>query len=669
MYLKKIRYDNIGPVDCIDINTSFTEEGDQKPTIFVGENGCGKSLIVSNIVDACFEIANLFYTNVSVVDHSGTKYFKKISNSQIKIGKKYLCVYIEFIQDNKAIQYFFKSGKITNAEYDTASGINSSPKFIWGESDNYKKVDIEDVNTVATCFGNDIVCYFSPNRYAMPVWMGLEYHGLEQYEHVITKEKIHKNLKNHIIASDVTQDNLSWILDVIVDSRADLIFSQGVASTSADLGILSLMDQARRNIDEILSDIIGQPVCFGLNLRSTNGRLCIKSCESSNVYAPTLDSLSTGQMALLNIFITIIRYADNNGIGKSLSLKDISGIVIIDEVDIHLHAKLQRECLPKLFKKFPKIQFIITSHSPLFLLGMQEAYGAENIEIYQLPNGSLVNAEKFSEFQNAYEYLTSTQTYHDEIEKAIAMQSEIALIVTEGSSDWKHMKAAFNALRHEEQYAEIFDNLIFEFLEYEPKNSSSESALKLEMGGSELKSICQSHSKLHQRRKIIFISDNDDNSVASVMKSHNGDQFKSWGNNVYSCILPVPVQRNDNPEICIEHLYSDEEIKTIVTIGGIDRRLYIGNEFDEFGRGVAIHKLCIKQKVCGPTKISIIDGTCDARVISPSSAENETNYALPKALFADNVLAKTPPFDSFNFDNFVPLFRIIKAIIAMPMQS
>ncbi len=50
---------------------------------------------------------------------------------------------------------------------------------------------------------------------------------------------------------------------------------------------------------------------------------------------------------------------------KKSKLTDISGVVMIDDIDVHLHPKWQREVVPKLAGTFPKLQFIITSHSPL----------------------------------------------------------------------------------------------------------------------------------------------------------------------------------------------------------------------------------------------------------------------------------------------------------------
>ena len=49
------------------------------------------------------------------------------------------------------------------------------------------------------------------------------------------------------------------------------------------------------------------------------------------------------------------------------------GIVLIDEIDLHLHPRWQRRAMEDLSKSFPKIQFIATAHSPLIV---QAAEGA-----------------------------------------------------------------------------------------------------------------------------------------------------------------------------------------------------------------------------------------------------------------------------------------------------
>ena len=75
---------------------------------------------------------------------------------------------------------------------------------------------------------------------------------------------------------------------------------------------------------------------------------------------PSLDHLSSGQANLFNLFATIIRYSDRNDITKSFTLPEISGIVLVDEIDAHAHSDLQYEVLPKLLKLFPRCS--LSSH-------------------------------------------------------------------------------------------------------------------------------------------------------------------------------------------------------------------------------------------------------------------------------------------------------------------
>ena len=54
-------------------------------------------------------------------------------------------------------------------------------------------------------------------------------------------------------------------------------------------------------------------------------------------------------------------------LAQSANPADVQGIVLIDEIDLHLHPRLQRELVPRLRKTFPKTQWIVTTHSPLVL--------------------------------------------------------------------------------------------------------------------------------------------------------------------------------------------------------------------------------------------------------------------------------------------------------------
>lgn len=56
---------------------------------------------------------------------------------------------------------------------------------------------------------------------------------------------------------------------------------------------------------------------------------------------------------------------------------DTYGIVIIDEIDLHLHPELEKIVLGRFVKTFPNIQFIVSTHSPLVLTGVKTV-GPEN---------------------------------------------------------------------------------------------------------------------------------------------------------------------------------------------------------------------------------------------------------------------------------------------------
>lgn len=49
------------------------------------------------------------------------------------------------------------------------------------------------------------------------------------------------------------------------------------------------------------------------------------------------------------------------------SASEIEALVLIDEIDLHLHPQLQRTLAPRLRKVFPGVQWIVTTHSPLVL--------------------------------------------------------------------------------------------------------------------------------------------------------------------------------------------------------------------------------------------------------------------------------------------------------------
>ena len=110
---------------------------------------------------------------------------------------------------------------------------------------------------------------------------------------------------------------------------------------------------------------------------------------------PNIFQLSSGETSLFNTFLSILRDFEMSG-SQFSNAADIRGIVVVDEMDLHLHAVHQHEVLPSLIGMFPKVQFIVTTHSPLFVLGMHKAFGEDGFGLYQLPRGHQISPEEFS---------------------------------------------------------------------------------------------------------------------------------------------------------------------------------------------------------------------------------------------------------------------------------
>ena len=63
------------------------------------------------------------------------------------------------------------------------------------------------------------------------------------------------------------------------------------------------------------------------------------------------------------------------------------GIVLIDEVDMHLHPQWQRKIVNRLSDTFPNCQFVLTTHSPLVISDPKE------VLVYELNNGEITKLE------------------------------------------------------------------------------------------------------------------------------------------------------------------------------------------------------------------------------------------------------------------------------------
>lgn len=93
--------------------------------------------------------------------------------------------------------------------------------------------------------------------------------------------------------------------------------------------------------------------------------------------------LSDGFAAVLDIIVDLIlKMQHKNQLTRAY---ECEGIVLVDEIETHLHLELQKVIMPLLTEIFPNIQFIVTTHSPFVLSSLSNAvaFDLEHQEIIE----------------------------------------------------------------------------------------------------------------------------------------------------------------------------------------------------------------------------------------------------------------------------------------------
>ncbi|NJO16053.1 MAG: AAA family ATPase [Thioploca sp.] len=123
------------------------------------------------------------------------------------------------------------------------------------------------------------------------------------------------------------------------------------------------LDQVRQAIYSLLSDEHNQFANLAINwLNNPNGEMLIQK----NATVLNINQLSAGEKTLLALVADLARRLAIANPYREQPLTG-NGIVLIDEIDLHLHPRWQRHVIPRLRKIFPNCQFIVTTHSPLVL--------------------------------------------------------------------------------------------------------------------------------------------------------------------------------------------------------------------------------------------------------------------------------------------------------------
>ncbi|CVA87558.1 MULTISPECIES: AAA family ATPase [Serratia] len=195
-------------------------------------------------------------------------------------------------------------------------------------------------------FKNDIAEYFSPlfigpNRNIF--YQKIEGMKSESTPHEYRKEYLNNAIKN--LANGYTPEIKQWMINRYFIIEKDWAVEE------------------KKNWDYIISHL---DFIFGGDGRFSFGNIERDlepnfTLDGALVY---LEDLSSGFKSILSIVLSIVEWIEKTNDRSNMDIETATGVVLIDELDAHLHPSWQTKIREILQTLFPCIQFIVTSHSP-----------------------------------------------------------------------------------------------------------------------------------------------------------------------------------------------------------------------------------------------------------------------------------------------------------------
>lgn len=448
MHFKKIEIENTDPIDHLLIEFPTTDSGSPKPLIIVGENGTGKTILLSHLVNSLVIAKQAAFDDAEV--ESG-KVYKIRTPLYIKAGAHYSYARTEFENGQYTEEWQLDTQK---SKFEETYSFSPSKKTWTTIPENVishiESPLIHNEREAKILFENKCCLYFPINRFEEPAWLNIE--NLKTRATYSEHKHINRHSNRALISTSPLKENRNWLLDLLFDLK---IFEtvihnlqwppQGTPSIQIPV-FGGYKGQSSQTYDAILQ-LLRMTLCtkgeihLGVGTRQ-NRQISIS--KDGQPWIPNIFQLSTGETQLLNLFLSILHDYDLSG-GPLNTLSDIHGIVVIDEIDAHLHTHHQKEVLPELLAAFPNVQFIATSHSPLFLLGMEKKFGTDGFKVINMPSGQGVLASDFSEFTTAYEAFKETNLHRQEIAEALKLNTR-PIVFVEGDYDIKYITQASELL-------------------------------------------------------------------------------------------------------------------------------------------------------------------------------------------------------------------------------
>ena len=427
MHFTKIKISNVViELDC---------DGAQRSLIIVGENGTRKSVLLSILLDALVKMKREVY-------------------------KKHLEEMRVVLDHNEDI---FEQDRFRIKTDNMGDDVELELEISQGITVEIKNNKIETPYIHQNCYDEllkHVLCFFPANRFELPHWSKFAWQ-----DRVPSKKIKYKGIPLPTYVGSSIDDTIQWIIRHMLrvgaifrlkeknkDPTEDNIIvpeetnnpefwqQYKLLKRIEDILSIILLDQEERKEEDVILEYQEAPYDVKIIVHNKETRETIKEIMS-------LKHLSSGQSSLLSLFSTILRYDEHNKEKIPINTHEITGICIIDEIDAHLHSDLQYRALPELIKMFPKIQFIISTHSPLFILGMRDCIESDNFQLIEMLKGEKIDIERFGEFKKSYEYFRNTKKFEEDLKNS---EKDIILLV-EGETDKMILESAWKKIKNKEE--------------------------------------------------------------------------------------------------------------------------------------------------------------------------------------------------------------------------
>jgi predicted ATP-binding protein involved in virulence len=332
-----------------DLQLDFAETN---VTVFIGTNGCGKS----SVLDLMAIHLNFFTRNLESIPNRA-KFYKKGGSHGLQekdIHKKAKETSSEIYLNITDLTDCQKNTYIHNVWCNKLELNNYlfNNKLLYDYAQIFRQSIQKDTSI-------PILVYYQANRNvefdfakSEHKWLFFNYLQLNTYYNAFQKNvtyfksffewfKMEEDRENELIRHEKNFDARNRQLELV---RTAIIhfFSDLSGDQYSDLRIQR-----------------GESVLNGGFIKNESASLLI----NKNKDILNFEQLSDGEKNIIVLVADIARrLAIANPTGDAL--KKGNGIVLIDEIDLHLHPLWQKEVLKALAKTFPNLQFIVTTHSP-----------------------------------------------------------------------------------------------------------------------------------------------------------------------------------------------------------------------------------------------------------------------------------------------------------------